>query len=123
MDGKVYSIGGPRAVTPELRSRILGRMKAWAVLAQEVVKAEHPDFELVRSFRIFDLEKLPEQSVDDIMRGGRTKVYDHDLGRLASTFDVDPNGLAREFWDYSAVALIQIKMQMRKLMLLVVHLL
>ena len=75
-------------------------MQAWAILAKEVVKAEHPDYEVVSCFSCFDLAQWRKQSVEELVRHGRTKQYDPPLARLASTFGVAEVGLRQEFWDY-----------------------
>jgi hypothetical protein len=102
--GVVRSVGGPRAVGGLVRNRILKRMQAWAILAQEVVIAEHPDYEVVSCFSCFNLPQWPKQSVDELIRHGRTKQYDPVLARLASTFGVCEVGLRQEFWDYGSRA-------------------
>jgi hypothetical protein len=79
-------------------------MQAWAILAREVVKAEHPDYEVVSCFSCFDLAQWPKQTVDELIRHGRTKQYDPLLARLAGTFGVDEVGLRQEFWDYGSKA-------------------
>ena len=79
-------------------------MQAWAILAKEVVKAEHPDYEVVSCFSCFDLAQWPKQSVEELVRHGRTKQYDPPLARLASTFGVGEVGLRQEFWDYGSKA-------------------
>ena len=97
--GAVRSIGGPLAVSADLRKRVLTRMQAWTVLAREVVVAEHPAYELVSCFTCFDLERWPQQCPHELIRHGRTKQFDDDLGRLATAFSVDPRGLTNEFFD------------------------
>ncbi len=104
--GVVCSVGGPRPVTRDLRDRVLKRMQAWAILAREVVIAEHPDYEVVSCFSCFDLSQWPKQPVDDLIRHGRTKQYDSRLARLASTFGVCEVGLRQEFWDYGSRAVL-----------------
>jgi hypothetical protein len=85
-------------------------MQAWAILAQEVVKAEHPDYEVVSCFSCFDLAQWPKQSVDELIRHGRTKQYDPLLARLAGTFGVDEVGLRQEFWGYGSKASIHFEL-------------
>jgi hypothetical protein len=102
--GVVRSVGGPRSVNRDLRDRVMKRMQAWAILAQEVVIAEHPDYEVVSCFSCFNLAKWPKQSVDELIRHGRTTQYDPLLARLASTFGVSEIGLRQEFWDYGSRA-------------------
>ena len=97
--GEVRTVGGPRAVSRELRARVMKRMQAWAILAQEVVMAEHPAFELVSSFSCFDMEQWPVQTPRDLMRHGRTTQYDEQLGRLGNAFNVDTPSLINEFFD------------------------
>ena len=99
VNGDVRTIGGPRAVSRELRARVLKRMQAWAILAQEVARAEHPAFELVSCFSCFDLDEWPMQTPQELTRHGRTKCYSEQLGRLANAFDVDTPSLISEFFD------------------------
>lgn len=106
VNGQLRSVGGPRVITGELRTRVLKRMQAWTVLAKEVVRAEHPEYEVVSSFSCFDLEGWPKQSVDELVKRGRTKQFDGTLIRLANTFAVDEIGLHQEFWDYGSRAAI-----------------
>jgi hypothetical protein len=104
--GIVRSVGGPRPVARVVRDRVMKRMQAWAILAQEVVIAEHPDYEVVSCFSCFDLAQWATQTVDDLIRNGRTKQYDSRLARLASTFGVCEVGLRQEFWDYGSIAVL-----------------
>ncbi len=39
-------VGGAGSVSDEVKSRCISRMQAWARLAEEVVRAEHPDSRL-----------------------------------------------------------------------------
>ena len=76
-------------------------MKAWAVLAGEVVKAEFPDFDVMLSMRVFDLSR--GNSVDAAEWDHRMAVpvfVKHDLTRLAQTFQCDPKGLTDEWQDF-----------------------
>lgn len=96
----------------EIRSpniRATTRIQGWGVLALEVVKAEHPHFEVVSCFQVFDLDVWPEQTVDELLRHGRTTIYDESLTRLSTTFSVDVAALQREFWDLGARAKVEYK--------------
>jgi hypothetical protein len=83
------------------------RIQGWAVLALEVVKAEHPHFEVINCFKVFNLDVWPEQTVCELLRHGRTKMYDEPLKRLATTFNVDVAELQREFWGLGARAKVE----------------
>ena len=81
-----YSFGG---APPDMVQRCLARMQRWHRLALDVVRTEFPSFEVVASFRVFDLGNGLEESA------GRDR--DPELGaeacqalqRLASVFTLD----------------------------------
>ncbi|CAK0889058.1 unnamed protein product [Prorocentrum cordatum] len=98
-DGELRSVGGPRAVTAALRDRVLRRMTAWAHLAVQVVRAEHPDFEIISSFCCFDLNSWVDQTARDFRRHGRPKHFDESLGRIASSIGLSLEGLISEYFD------------------------
>ena len=100
--GRVKSVGGPSAVTRNLKSKVLQRMLQWSTLAMDVLAAEHPDFELVSSFSCFDLEQLARLLPE--CRHGFPAALTEPLRRLASTFQLDESKLLSEFADHGAVA-------------------
>ena len=102
--GEVRAVGGPLAVSQQLRTRVLKRMQAWAILAKEVVAAEHPAHEVVSCFSCFDLRGWQQQTPQEVRHRGRTKRYDELLRRLGSTFGVDTPSLVNEFFDIGGFA-------------------
>ena len=83
VNGEVLSIGGPLAVNSVV-GKCMQRLRAWAVLAREVIHAEFPSFDVMNSMRIFDVSStcmhcqwrpgmtLPDTLVSDITRLGQT---------------------------------------------------
>ena len=55
-DGTVKTVGGPNAVTDDMKRRCLGRMAAYHKMAEEIVAAEWPYYELLHEFGFLDLE-------------------------------------------------------------------
>ena len=72
------------------------RLKAWAVLACEVVKAEFPDFDAMLSMRVFDLSRDSNTDVANCR---------NDMTRLAQTFQCDIAGLIAEWQEFRPRAL------------------
>ncbi|CAK8989859.1 Uncharacterized protein SCF082_LOCUS2000, partial [Durusdinium trenchii] len=106
VDGVVRCIGGPNGVSKEIRSQCLSRMLAWANLAEEVVRAEHPSFELVQCFSIFDMPNFPKQTASEIQKQGCSQRFDEQLTRLAwSLLDMeDMSQLKDEYFDLGQIA-------------------
>ena len=52
---KLRSLGTAAGVDNDVRQRCLGRMRAWARLAESALDAEFPAFEIAQAFSVFDL--------------------------------------------------------------------
>eukprot|EP00435_Cladocopium_sp_Y103_P013331 s1331_g3.t1 len=100
--GQVRSVGGPNSVDNGIRTRCLSRMLAWRALAEEVVRAEHPSFELVQCYSAFDMQAF-ERDVSS------TSALDlqcsEPLSRVASALDLDLEELISEYLDLGSIAL------------------
>ena len=55
-DGTVKTVGGPDAVTADMKQRCLGRMAAYHKTAEEISAAEWPNYDLVHEFWFMELE-------------------------------------------------------------------
>ena len=90
---------------------MLKRMQALCILMKEVVTAEHPNFEVISRFGIFDLASFPQETVQKVLKrgGGHEDKFDKDLKNLAHAFNVNEVGLLQEFWDYGGRAAIRYK--------------
>ncbi|CAJ1418007.1 unnamed protein product [Effrenium voratum] len=100
--GEVRCIGGPNAVPAQLRSRCLSRMLAWRALAEQVVRAEHPSFELVQCFSAFDMECFEQQAAS--MTASNLQCSEA-LRRVASSLQLDLEELISEYLDLGSIAL------------------
>ncbi|CAJ1402004.1 unnamed protein product [Effrenium voratum] len=103
LDGKsVRTIGGPGSITVEMLSSCLRRMRTWAVLANEVIKHELPDWDLVSSFAIFDCKRA-----DGLTTASSTR--DTHIRRLAAFFNLDESLLRSQYFDLSPIAKVRCK--------------
>ena len=102
--GVVRCLGGPNGVKEEVKSQCLSRMLAWMKLAEEVVRAEHPAFELVPCFSLFDLNQFPQQTAARIKQEDFSQKFDAQLERAANSLELDMQGLKQEFFDLGQIA-------------------
>lgn len=87
--GIIKTIGGPLSQTRAVLNPCLQRLKAWVLLAQEVMRSEFPEFEAVASMAVFDLHQPMDGTSAEIP-----------LRRLASTFGMDSAKLISEWKDF-----------------------
>ena len=99
---KVRSIGGPAAVTNDIRGRCLSRMLGWKRLAEEVVRAEHPSFELVQCYSAFDMQAFEK---DASSMSALDLECSEALTRVASALGLDLEELISEYLDLGSIAL------------------
>ncbi|CAK9099917.1 Uncharacterized protein SCF082_LOCUS46783 [Durusdinium trenchii] len=90
--GVVRCLGGPNGVKEEVKSQCLSRMLAWMKLAEEVVRAEHPAFELVPCFSLFDLNQFPQQTAARIKQ---EDLSQHSLSALQTAWSLTCRGLSK----------------------------
>ena len=64
-DGTVKTVGGPKAVTDDMKGRCLGRMAAYHKMAEEIATAEWPSYELLHEFWFLDLEPFCQNTRHD----------------------------------------------------------
>ena len=78
VNGALRSVGGPRAITREIRERVLKRLQALCTLMKEVVAAEHPNFEVISCFGVFDVASFPQETVQKVLQrgGGHEDKFD-----------------------------------------------
>ena len=102
--GKVHFCynGTARRGVDHAKSQALQRMRRIVKVCQAAARAEFPSFDVVASFKIFNLEAGPSESTDllDVvsLSGGRKQVEASDsLERLAKVFQVACNQLVIEF--------------------------
>lgn len=102
VNGKVRSVGGPNSVDNATRTRCLNRMLAWRSLAEEVVRAEHPSFELVQCYSVFDMEVFEKEAP---LMSALDLECSEALRRVASALGLDLEELISEYLDLGAIAL------------------
>ena len=102
--GIAVTLGGPGAVSPELRTECLGRMLAWSRLAGEVCETEFPDYELLSCFSVFKLRApAPAPSARQEQQLPTTTATEKEqLQRLADAFQVDPADVIEQFEEHRA---------------------
>ena len=101
VNGEVRQLGGPLALSADIRKRCIKRMRAWSLLVREVMHAEHPAFEVVSCFSCFDLDAYPvetKKKKNDITSYTLPNLYDEEFMRLAGAFGVDEKAVKREFF-------------------------
>jgi hypothetical protein len=100
--------GGPGAVTDEVKRHALGHMQAWVRLAESVVAAEFPDFEVFLAFSVFEVSGNSDSSrTGDSGRPPleqRTPAQKKMLAKLATLFDLDAGLLEAQFDSYVGIA-------------------
>ncbi|CAE7510513.1 unnamed protein product [Symbiodinium sp. KB8] len=97
--GVTRTVGGPRSCSSAVKRLTMQRMQAWTRLAQRVVEAEHPCFELISNFSIFNLSEW----ADDGMSSMRPAQAESCM-RLCSTFQVEHDAFLAEFRDIGRMA-------------------
>ena len=82
--GNPHVLGGAGAVTNEVKTRVMARMCNWFHLAQLVIDAEFPYFDLCNAFCMFGLGDYPEAAF-------KHNAVDHErCDRLAKVFNICP---------------------------------
>lgn len=87
IDGKTRTLGGG-APKPSVLDKCFTRMCNWLQIARHTIKAEFPEFAMVRAFEVFNLESTM----------GPTVRADH-VVKLASIFNVDRFELESQLLD------------------------
>ena len=90
--GQGRCIGGME-VDPAILRRSLAHLQSWTALAEDVLRAEFPEFDLCSSFSVFRLPKERSVRARPLTEDERRK-----LGRLSSTFG--QAGLEAQFRDH-----------------------
>lgn len=95
-----WRIGGPGKLTAAAKGAAIAHMQAWVRLAEAVVAAEFPDFEVFAAFSVFEVSEdrgrpAPHQSTPT-----QTKMLHH----LAQVFNLDRDKLQSQFGDYQGIA-------------------
>lgn len=99
------TVGGPGKVTKQIVDRVLQRMGNWVALAESVVQAEFPKFDVLNSFSIFNLE------TGKIGKACRGDEVDVDVSRLAQLCGVDKGEMQKQYEDLYPIALRMSKSQ------------
>ena len=89
------NLGGSR-IGQGVLDRCFGRMQTYVTLAESVIRAEFPDFELLHSFAIFNLTSKGKARAEDSQY---TMFFKSCVNRLAKAFVVDVAQLEAEFED------------------------
>lgn len=99
-------LGGPAAVTDAIVKRCLGRMTRYTHLAEAVIRAEFPDFEVVAAFRVFNLEAAA--SGGGLIERPRvlTASQEEDLQRLCHFFHQDFHSVEAAYLAHRPVAMV-----------------
>lgn len=103
LDGTIVTLGCPHGVPQSIINQCLARMRSFTVVAQEVLAAEFPSYDLNRAFCIFNLaagggltpHTSPEDMPDSVSRHFR---------RLAQSFNVDLFELVAQYNDHFGLA-------------------
>ena len=103
LKGVPYSIGGPNAITDELFSACLDRMKRWVQMAAEVAQAEYPSFDLLSSFSVLDISTRAQRKTSD-PDSEQDRFHDEAVERLAKVFRVDASALHAQLTDVGRIA-------------------
>ena len=90
--GAHRTIGWGGNVTQQITDKCLDRMRNWCRLAQLVVRAEFPDFELLYSFSIFNLHAPKDKDEGNALSDVKISHGVH-FERLARVFEVDQEEL------------------------------
>ena len=76
VNGTTHSIGVESGVPRDIVDRCLGRMRAYLVLARAALDSEFPNFEIVQSFRVFDLAAPLADGSQHLARVGKALDID-----------------------------------------------
>ena len=90
----VNSIGGVRSVTPELKQTCLQSMREWMEVANSILDAEFPSFELVQCFEVLQLSD--RRNSKKYQAHQSNEVIEAHCERLAEVFKVDAVQLQRD---------------------------
>ena len=97
--GQPRNTGDVRGVSDEVAATRLARMQNWWALAQAVLSAEFPGFDVVRCFSAFDLPRVEGGGLAHLRLVPRDALI-----RVAGFWALDPEGLVAEFQDVRIVA-------------------
>jgi hypothetical protein len=97
-----FSLGGPGKLTEAILDRCFQRLQNYCVLAESVIRAEFPSFELLSAFSVFDLSsrESARQAKDPLC----AQMREDSLKRLAQVFSVDLPRLQEQLLDHSYFA-------------------
>ena len=106
-DGTVTTVGGPDAVTDEMKRRCLGRMAAYHKMAEEIAAAEWPSYELLHEFWFLDLEPFCQNAqhhgvLDDAL-------LDAAMERFCKVLQLPKPQLKNEYHFYLPIAIVEKK--------------
>ena len=96
VNGHVHSVGSPSGPCCVVIERCLNRMRAWKILAMEVVTAEFPDFEVLQSFSVLTLSKRLSDPNDETRK--------RHVARLSQVFEVSEEKLSQQLSDHEPIA-------------------
>jgi hypothetical protein len=110
--GEPRQIGGPGSVTAGIKTRCIGRMKAWVALAADVLKAEFPEWELCQAMSLFNLTLAGVARPASAERGSarharkraEEKTQSDMFHRLANAYGVDHTRLKAQYEDHLPIA-------------------
>ena len=86
------TLGGPRAVRPEIVERCLQRMAAYVKLVSARLDLEFPSWRVLSHFDIFDLNQVVQNKLDGTMEAAKKN-----LAKLAEIFQIDTDALLEQF--------------------------
>ena len=94
-------VGGAKCLTPDIVDRCFRRMAAWIRLAEETIRTEAPDFDVLNAFEIFKIKPGIVNSNTWADKNGSPCEQVKMLGR---TLNVDPQALLEGYHTLLPVA-------------------
>ena len=100
--GKTITIGNDNGCPGVAVEAALKHMRAWLRLSIATCDAEHPCFEILQAFHVFDLTADSEKCRRDFEE--RERARSTALKRLAQTYDRDETQLSAQYYDIYGLA-------------------
>ena len=106
VDRRPKRLGGlPRPQMADVAHECLKRFASWTKLAEEVVAAEFPQFEILQAMSCFELTPMSDRRLlDGSTAQTEAKSLEEKLSKLAAVLAVDELHLKSQFHDFHALA-------------------
>ena len=99
LDGAPRKLGGQGALTTVVIKRCMMRMINWVKLAEEVVRVEFANFDLLMAFDLFQIDDKPKS---DVLQG---RGFDESVARVCHILKLDKARFISQFEDHLPMAL------------------